>query len=83
MSNVIKADFGGHTGEEIQYYELHADEPYDAVFVSVHKEGIELIQEDGEEAHEIFVTDEQLASILLIIGIEQNKSEGETPYVLN
>lgn len=83
MSNVIKADFGGRSGDEIKYYELHADEPYDAVFVAVHEAGIELIQEDGEEAHEVFITDEQLASILLIIGIEQNKAEGVNPYVLN
>lgn len=80
--NVINVDFGGRTSES-RYYEVQADEPYDPVFVAVHEAGIELIQEDGAEAHEVFLTDEQLASVLLIIGIEERRnnpesSEGET-----
>lgn len=80
--NVIKLDFGGRTSES-RYYDIPADEPYDAVFVAVHEAGIEIIQEDGEEAHEVFITDQQLATILLIIGLEdsRNSEEGEPKNV--
>lgn len=80
--NVIKLDFGGRTSES-RYYEVHADEPYDAVFVAVHEAGIELIQEDGDQAHEVFITDEQLATVLLILGLEEqrNSEEGEPKNV--
>ena len=80
--NIIPVDFGGRVSES-RWYEVKADEPFDKVFVAVHEAGIELLQEDDLETHEVFITDEQLASILLIIGIEEqrNSEEGEPTNV--
>lgn len=77
-NNVIKLDFDGRRSES-KYYNIEADksEIYDPIIVSVHSEGIEVLQHDGDEMHEIFITDEQLASLLLILTIEGETKDGE------
>ena len=74
MGEIIKIDFGGrHT--QSKYYEIEADEPHEPVIVSVHTEGIEIIQYVDGDLVEVFVTDNQLASIIYLISHLENQKE--------
>ena len=76
MGDIIKVDFEGRSSES-KYYQLDADEPHLPVIVSVHPEGVEILQYDNDEMVEVFITDEQLGLILLLL----SQQEEETPSV--
>ena len=75
--NIIHMDFNPDvTTTDTPFYEIETDKPdSDPVFVSVHTEGIELVQ----QGNEIFITDGQLAGIiqLLVSFDEEEDSHGE------
>lgn len=66
MSNVIKVAFGGRYSQS-KYFEIDADEPHQPVIVSVHPEGVELLQYEDGELSEIYITDTQLSHILALM----------------
>jgi len=82
--NIIHMDFKpnapalteAETADDTLFYEIDTDKPdNDPVFVSVHSEGVELVQRDNE----VFITDGQLAGIisLLIKFDEEEENNGE------
>ncbi len=70
MGDIIKVEFGGRFSQS-KFYELEADEPHLPVIVSVHPEGIELLQYEDDEVSQIYITDTQLSQILALMVIKE------------
>ena len=78
-NNIIKVDFDNRETES-KYYNISTDEPgFDPVVVSILSNGVEILQQDpgSLEIQEVFLSDEQLSSILLILAIEEGNNDGK------